>query len=408
MKRKLTFALVISLIFVTLLSSCAPLATPTEATQAPTQAPTQVSSEETIPKEPIVIGVPSAFSGPIAYVGESYMMGYTLALEELGNEIAGYPIKLVTADNACNPDQAVTAVRKLVDVDNVDLILGSGCSSATLAVMPLLPEAEIAQITEGSTNPKIYDGSGVGGNIWQFRYVPDDRIMAEGFAPFIAAEVKSLSILAYNDDYGRGAAQSYQDILGGLGVEVVSTEYFERGGADFRPLLLNIKEDKPEGLLLVATESDGIVILRQLKELGLTQKLFARGAIVTPLFMEMTKKEPGLNEGIMEGTWWAPGLDPKFDVAFVNRWGTAPSPHRATSYFIMRYVVKAAIEEAAKTGTVDRKSIRDALEKISVETPVGVISFDAHHQAYPNMAVSTVENGTIKLLQVLETKAPTK
>jgi len=354
-------------------------------------------------KEPIRIGVAASFSGAIAYVGEGYMMGATLAMEELGGEIAGYPIEFYTADNACNPEQAVSAIRKLVDIDHVQLILGSGCSSCTLASMPLLEELKVPQITGGSTAPAITEMAGVGGNPWEFRVNADSSAMASAYAPYVADNAKTVFFMAFNDDYGRGAVGAIKPILEAKGVKIVGEEYFDRGASDMRPILLKIKETNPDALLLTVTETDGITILRQYKELGLTTKIFGyNSTIITGLFKEMTPDEPGLNENVMEITWWAQGMTPKMEEAFISRWGTQPNPHRAIYYFIVRYVVKEAIEMAAATGEVTSQSIREALEELSIpDTPIGPIEFDEYHQAHHDLPVYTMKNGKIEIVQIL-------
>ncbi|NLN69737.1 MAG: ABC transporter substrate-binding protein [Chloroflexi bacterium] len=381
-----------------LITSCVPQ----QSIQSEDEKAVDVSIAEE--KEPIRIGVAASFSGPIAYVGEGYMMGATLALEELGGKIAGYPIQFYTADNACNPEQATSAIRKLVDVDEVHLILGSGCSSCTLASMPLLEENKVAQITGGSTAPEISEMAGIGGNIWEFRVNASSTVMAEAYAPYIAKNEKSVFFMAFNDDYGRGAVDAIKPLLQAEGVEILGEEYFERGTSDVRPILLKIKEANPSALLLTTTESDAITILRQFKELGLSIKIYGyNSTIVTGLFTEMTPDEPGLNEGILEITWWAQGMTPEMEEAFLSRWGTEASPHRAIYYFIVRYVVKEAIELAAQRGEITRESLRDALNDLSIEnTPIGPLEFDDNNQAHHWLPVYTMKDGVVEVIEILK------
>ena len=407
MFRKSFLTLMVLTIVVTLISGCAGQPTEKAVVVEKTvivEKTVVVEATAPAPKAPIRLGVNLAFSGSLAYVGQGAMNGVTLALEELGGSIAGHPIQFYPADNACNPDDAVSAARRLVDVDKVDLILGSGCSSATLAVMPLLPDMGVAQIVGDSSSEKIYQGSGVGGNEWNFVYAPGQTIFASVFSSYMAKEVKSLAIMAYNDDFGRSGVNMFEPTLKALGVEISTIEYYDRGAPDFRPLLLKIKQSNPEGLFMISTEGDALVILRQIRELGLTQKLFGQGTIATPLFVEKSKGEPGLGEGLLNITWWGIGMDPEFDKAYQTRWGSAPYPNAALWYYVMRYVVAPAIEEADKTGTVDRASLRDALTRISVDSPMGHIQFDDHNQAYPNIAIITIKDGQSVTLEKVSSK----
>src|SRR5690606_13273050 len=81
--------------------------------------------------EPIKIGLYAPMTGPIAFLGEGFQYGATLAIEDLGGEIEGHPLELVVVDNKCNPTDAVNAVRQLIEIEQVHVILGGGCSSAT-------------------------------------------------------------------------------------------------------------------------------------------------------------------------------------------------------------------------------------------------------------------------------------
>jgi branched-chain amino acid transport system substrate-binding protein len=344
--------------------------------------------------EPIKIGLYAPMTGPVAFLGEGFQYGATMAIEDLGGEIEGIPLELVVVDNKCNPTDAVNAVRQLIEVEEVDVILGGGCSSATVAAQPILAEGGTPAVSATSTNPSIYDGMGVGGNIWQFRINPDDLIMAHAFSAQIADEAQRISLVAENTDFGRGALAAYKPILEGLGVEIVTEDYFDLGTADYRPALTRVRAAQPDALLVVMTERDGSTFMRQLREVGIDAPIFSRGSLTSPLFLEYTADDPTIGEGVIEFSFWAAGLDPEHDAAFLERWDTPNSPHRGMSYYAVRYVIAQAIQDAlAANGEVTREGIRDALDNLSIETPIGLIEFDDHNQAYPFGTLQTIENG---------------
>jgi branched-chain amino acid transport system substrate-binding protein len=344
--------------------------------------------------EPIKIGLYAPMTGPIAFLGEGFQYGSQMAIEDLGGEIEGIPLELVVVDNKCNPTDAINAVRQLIEVEEVDVILGGGCSSATVAAQPIIAEGGTPAVSATSTNPSIYDGMGVGGNNWQFRINPDDLIMANAFSSQIAEAAQRLSLVAENTDFGRGAMAAYKPLLEGLGVEIVTEDYFDLGTADYRPALTRMRAAQPEALLVVMTERDGSTFMRQLREVGIDVPIYSRGSLTSPLFLEYTADDPTIGEGVIEFSFWAAGLDPEHDAAFLERWGTPNSPHRGMSYYAVRDVIAEAIRAALEeNGEVTREGIRDALENLSVDTPIGHIEFDDHNQAYPFGTLQTVENG---------------
>jgi branched-chain amino acid transport system substrate-binding protein len=142
------------------------------------------------------------------------------------------------------------------------------------------------------------------------------------------------------------------------------------------------------------TERDGSVFMRQLREVGIDVPIYSRGSLTSPLFLQFTEDDPTIGEGVIEFSFWAAGLDPEHDARFLERWGTPNSPHRGMSYYAVYYVIAEAIRTALEeNGEVTREGIRDALDNLSIETPIGLIEFDDHNQAYPFGTLQTIRDG---------------
>lgn len=359
----------------------------------------------------VKIGVASDFTGGAALVGEGQRKGSFVAVEEINRKgLAGRcRLILAFADNRSLPADAVIAVRKLADVDRVHVIHGSAASGATLAAMPVIKEIGIAQIDGTSTSTLIYDQSGRGRNEWQFRYNVDDRIMSEFFAKYILdAGVRNIALMGIDNDFGRGAIRQYQSRFGTLGVNVTNVETFPLGAPDFRPLLSRIKRDNADAILMVILAPDAAVMIRQFHELGLRQKLFARGNVGSSEFLEAIKDNPKLGDGILEVTLWSPGTDPELDKLWEKRWGGKPTTHGAMIFYGI-HIIAEAVKIAAKDGLPTRESIRDALRKVNFTIPaLGRINFDDHHQAYTNMVIHEVRDGKVTLKQKIKTSPPTQ
>ncbi len=393
-----------------ILTACAPTAAPAEPVIVEQTKIVEVEKQVEVtpaPKEPIRVGISSPFTGAVAYGGEDVNMGATLAMEEINAEggILGHPIELFVADNACSADQAISSIRKLVEVDKVVVINGALCSGATMGAMPLLEQYEVPMVTSSSTNPKITDMSGVGGNIWEFRTSPHDVMMADGFSKVIAEDAETVAILAPNDDYGRGAAAAFEAALANEGVEVLAIEFHEKGQPDYHSILTKWKELDPDALVIPMFAHDASIFMRQFRELQMPQMVFARGAVVTPEFLEDIKDDLTIGDGIMEATGWAYGAGPDFDQRFEERWGFPSRYYAAMAYMAVRYVIADAIRIAIEeTGEANPATIRDALEKVSVETFNGLIEFDEYNQAHPLVSVTTLDDqGNISLLAQVPT-----
>ena len=357
---------------------------------------------------PIRIGFASAMSGPAAITGEGVRWGATLAVEEINAKggVMGRKLEAFFADNKAQPGEAVSAVRKLVDVDQVDVIIGQTHSGACLGAMPVVKELGVPMVIEACSHPQIRALSGKGGNEWTFRVALDDEIMAYTFARYMARQgVKSSSILAMNNDFGRGAANAYDAAFKKANVKLLSTEFFDPGQPDYRPVLTRLKRANPETILAVILASDGAPFMRQFRELGLTQRVFSRGSLGSAEFLYQVRDNPKIGDGVIEASYWITGLDPDWDKKWTERYKVPPRIHGSLAAITLKWAVVPALEIALKKhGKADRQTIRTALEEVDVkDSPLGPIKFDANHQAWINMILIEIRDGQLHILEKLPT-----
>ena len=110
-------------------------------------------------QEPFVIGALDSLTG----VGESYGIPFSrsklIAVDEINaaGGINGRPLKLIVEDSKCTSADAITAYKRLTDVEGVKIILGATCSGATLGVAPLAEQEDVILLSASSTSPDITD-----------------------------------------------------------------------------------------------------------------------------------------------------------------------------------------------------------------------------------------------------------
>jgi branched-chain amino acid transport system substrate-binding protein len=304
-------------------------------------------------------------------------------------------LRLYSADNACTPDGGVSSTRELAELQRVKALLGAGCSGPTLSSLPLLIEFGIPQVTIGSTNLQITEE----GNPWEFRVNANDETFAQAFSKFIAGEVSTVSLLVLNNEYGLGSEDAFRRYLDELGVEVLGSEYFERGQADYRSALTSIKAQNPEGLIFIGAAADGNIFFRQFRELGMNQKVYTRGAVSAEL-ADLIADDPSLAEGAKDVTYYGTGGNPEFDERFRARWGVLPTFSAGAAY-CGTVVLADAIERA---GSDDSVAIRDALKTTDYDCTdiLGPIKFDEKGQAKSHIYITGMEAGKIIVVDVIK------
>lgn len=401
MRREAPRSLAISLAVVLILAACSSTgASPSGG--SPSSAPS--GSGGGASGDTIKIGLDIPFSGPDQFEGQHYQQAAQILTDEVNaaGGIMGHMVQTFLGDNQCDPAIGVIAVRKLIVDDKVDAMVGSACSSVTLAVMPLLEQYKVPEVDATATNAKISEQSGVGGNIWKFRLNLDDGLMDTVFGQkVIAPESKKVAIFAVNTDYGRGAVDLFTQSLTAAGSSVIDTLYYTQGQPDFRSLLTKVKGEGPDGILLVADYPDAAQILLQAHEIGLTAKWYGRGTVVTDDLKKLVTDCTLIN-GIKEVNFWAPNPDSKTLADKYLAKYNEPLPRDVImAYYAMKLILDA-IE--AQGGKHDPESIRVGLEGLSENLPgLGQVSFDDHNQAHYPMFITAFKDCNVVTLETVPT-----
>ncbi len=102
-------------------------------------------------KQEIRIGFLAPLTGPMAKPGEEVLNGNKLFWEQAGYKAGGRSVRVIFADTACNPDNAITQSRRLIQVDKVHFLTGPICGHEGPAA---------AQVSNETGVPLIMDPAG--------------------------------------------------------------------------------------------------------------------------------------------------------------------------------------------------------------------------------------------------------
>ncbi|HEY2979225.1 MAG TPA: ABC transporter substrate-binding protein, partial [Burkholderiaceae bacterium] len=100
------------------------------------------------------IGLMAPLSGPQALVGQDQVDGFTLALELLGGKLGGQGVTLLKEDDQLKPETGQQIVRKFIDRDKVDAIVGLSFSNVLMGSLPRLADSgTVAIATNAGPSP---------------------------------------------------------------------------------------------------------------------------------------------------------------------------------------------------------------------------------------------------------------
>jgi branched-chain amino acid transport system substrate-binding protein len=350
-------------------------------------------------EDPIQIGASLPLTGTAAFFGQHSRWGAELAVAEANaaGGVLGRQIALDPQDNRCNPTEAVKSVSQMLS-DNKDVAILDGlCSSAILAMMPLVERAEVPLVVANGTATAIVDKSGVGGNKWVFKVNPSDGSLADALVGYLVAHEKDkaekIAVLGEDTDFGRGGAQALDAALGKYGMKLVSSDFYQQGTPDFTAVFTKLRAEKPAMIAVYAVGADVQNIARQSVSFGVGIPF--TGRLLTDLVPPEVMASGAL-DGSVVAQAYAPEVDTPANHAFVDaftkKFGKPPNLLSREGYEAARVVIDAI----KRAGKADPSAIRDALDKTDLTSILGAqIKFDDHHLAHDDAVILTVNGGKV-------------
>ncbi len=350
-----------------------------------------VSSKQQALNESVKIGVILPLTGGAAIYGLSAKEGIDLALGELNNN----QIELIFEDSQCNPEKAVSAARKLIDVNGIKVIIGHICSSAALAVAPITEANKVILFSPGASSPDLtYAGD----------YVFRNRQDISGEVSETAKIVKdfgisNIGIIYVNNDYGIASRNIFKEKFTELGGKILIEESYQQESVDFRTQLTKIKEVNPEAIFLVGLINESAIIVKQSHELGVQSQFFSTIGIEGKELIEIAGPAA---EGII---YTAPFFDVNSNEStvkeFVDNFKTMyqkdPTYVFAANGYDALKILDLVINQCGK---IDSDCIRDELYKIeNFKGASGITTFNEYGDVTKPVMVKTIKNGEFILYE---------
>ena len=283
MKKVLTIALA----FLMALSVIGCATTPTAnepVTETPDQTTTEAPAEYGEGKRVVKIGLLAPISGAVASQGQMMEAGLRTCIEYFEENVGfkNHPeveIQVVVADTESSVDAGVSAFERLVNVENIDIVIGSYQSAVCSPCAALANKYGVPYVICNAVSDKILaeDANYV------FRPCLGDAAEKTNHLEFMQGlselkEIKTMAYVSTSDDYGNGAFSIYQWVAEQLGAEMVLVEQVQAGVADMSGVIQKIKKANPDICVSALQLNEALLFQRQLREYQCNVPVFAKGA----------------------------------------------------------------------------------------------------------------------------------
>ena len=232
-------------------------------------------------KEPVKIGLLLSFSGAIAESGYNARLGANIAAREINaaGGLLGRPIVLVEGDDQSNPTNTVSEVRRLVQREKVEAMIGPLSSQLVLAALPITTEAKIPHFSVSGSlaiTPQV--------GPYHFSILPSALSQGGGMVDYVrdGMHAKSVAMLTDLGGQGKSAAEVIKAGLAKSQITLTGAEEYDAGTTtDMTPQLLNLRRGNPEVLMIFTQAgSDTGTIIKNLGELGWNIKVVGNFSVI--------------------------------------------------------------------------------------------------------------------------------
>ena len=252
---------------------------------------------------PIKIGVLAPVSGVYASLGTHKVNGIKMLFDQNGMKIAGRPVELLVEDTEAKPQEGLRKARKLVEADQVDVLLGVLSSAVGNAIKEYVTRVQKVWVTTGAAADGMFKKKNnspyafrASLSTWQANHPMGTWLADKGFK----------RVLLTGPDYamGREADEAFRATFEVNGAQKVGEIFVPLGTSDYAPYLSQIKKAEPDLVYASYAGSDAVRFVQQYTAFGLAPaiKLAGYGYLVEE---DVLVAQGDAALGVQSGINWA-------------------------------------------------------------------------------------------------------
>lgn len=356
----------------------------------------------------ITIGATLSTTGPAAGIGIPEKNGVILFGPAT---IAGEKVRYVILDDATDPTISLQNFKRLTSEEHIDVLIGPSLVASTLAIMSTAMETKTPIFTIAAASSLVTPMDEK--RKWVFKTIPNDDTYAEVMVKhMIKKGVKTVSVIASDDQYGEGNTQAFRKIAESNGIKVLAVEKFKRNDTSATSQALRAMKGNPDAVHIIAAGTPAALPHLALIDRGYKGKIYQAGGAANADFLRVGSKAVEGSYVIAPPTLVAdqlPDASPvkanavKFAKAYEAKYGTLAT--MAGHVLDAMKIIEAAVPKALKSGKPGTVQFREAL-RAEIEKTKGLVAAGAVYTLSPTdhtginnhgAAVIRIEKGAWKL-----------
>lgn len=329
----------------------------------------------------IKIGIVDTYSGPASLYTNDVRDALTMIFDKVNaaGGILGDKVQIITRDDNNKLDVGLSEAKELIMKEQADIMIGTINSALSLAISDLCRKEKVPFIVTLGKSDNI---TGASGHRYVFSVTENTAMIGRAAAAALAKKPYVKYWIAGSDyEYGHALAAELWKNLQKLKPDAVllGESWWKLGEPDFTPYITAILPRQPDCIILATGGRDSVPFLKAAKASGLNEKI--------PLFMHAASDlvkvlGPDGPEGVMATDTYhsyypETPLNQDFVKEFAARYKREPNLGGLSGYLAGEFILKAY----EKAGKIDTEKFIDALEGLTIPSPVGDVTMRAYdHQ----------------------------
>ncbi|ABW66643.1 ABC transporter substrate-binding protein [Desulfosudis oleivorans] len=327
------------------------------------------------------VGCIFSVTGKASWLGEPEKKTAEMLAEKINaaGGINGHKLKLYIEDDQGDNTRAVNAAKKLINRDKVCAIIGPSVSGATMAILPVMQEAEIPLVSCAAAAVIVEP---VAERKWIFKTPQKDSdAVRRIYEHMISRGIKDVGLITGTTGFGNAGRTQLKDLAPEYKMNIVADETYGPADTDMTAQLVNIRNAKAQAVINWSIVPAQSIVPKNMKQLNMTIPLYQSHGFGNIKYVEAAGEAA---EGIifpagrllavdtLSGDNPQKALLAAYKAEYEARYNEPVSTFGGHAYDALSIVVKA-LEKAGD----DPAKIRDTIETIEFVGTGGVFKFSA-------------------------------
>ncbi len=315
--------------------------------------------------EPIKIGSFLTVTGPASFLGDPELKTLQMYVEDINAKggVKGRKLELVHYDTGGKAQDAVSFVKRMIQNDKVDLIVGGTTSGDTLAVIPEVEKAGIPLISLAGGIEIVEPVKK-----WVFKTAHTDRMAAaKTFEDLRKRNLSKVALITGDGGFDKSGREQVLKLAPQYGITIVADESYGNKDTDMTTQLTKIRGSDAQAIINFGFGQAPAIVTKNLKQLGINLPLYQSHGVASKTFIDLAgdaAEGVRLPAAALVVAEQLPDADPQKPVLIAYK-KQYEAKHGPVSTFGGHaydglYIAVGALQRA---GGADKATVRDEIEK---------------------------------------------